>query len=192
MKTIEFKQITKEEYDLIKKEIKGVRVIFVGSEKGVKWSELKDFAERSGVGESVNYLGYLSDEEIPGIMRNSRLGVIPSTGSEAVWRVDLEWMACGRPVIASDVGSLSEIIEEGSNGFIIRPGNYRELSAAIVKILKNTKIFNLSYFLNHKFLGLLPITVRPSCQPPLLAGLQLYPFCEHPQHLFLGKPPPIM
>ncbi len=129
-----------ESLPLIKKEFPDVKVVIAGNEEGVKWDELKRYAEKLNVEECISYKGYLTDEEIAEVMKTSRVGIIPSLGSEAVSRVALEWMASARPVVASNVGVLSEIVQNGYNGFIVEPNNCRQLSSSIVKILKDTEL----------------------------------------------------
>jgi len=113
-------------------------LFIAGAEEGVKWKELHSFAEELGVRDSVIYKGRLDEKDIAGFMKSCRLGVISSTGSEAVSRAALEWMSCGRPVVASDVGCLSEFVIDGETGFIVPPDNFRILAEKITDILKNT------------------------------------------------------
>lgn len=124
----------------LKKEVKDIKILIAGSDKGNQMSKLKSYAKDLNVDKQIKYMGFLTDQEIANVMKNSRLGIIPSLWSEAVSRVALEFMASGRPVIASSVGILSEIIKQGINGFIIEPGNSRQLSSSILKILKNTEL----------------------------------------------------
>ena len=137
---VKFHRFLIERLPLIMKEFPDVKVVIAGNEEGVKWDELKRYAEKLNVEECISYKGYLTDEEIAEVMKTSRVGIIPSLGSEAVSRVALEWMASARPVVASNVGVLSEIVQNGYNGFIVEPNNCRQLSSSIVKILKDTEL----------------------------------------------------
>jgi len=47
----------------------------------------------------------------------------------------LEAMACGRPIVSTDVGGIPEIVAEGENGFLVKPGNSLELAEAICNLL---------------------------------------------------------
>ncbi len=114
-----------------------IEVIFAGGEVGVKWEELREHAAKLGVEKYVKYLGYIEDSKIPELMRSCRLGVVSSIGSEAVSRVALEWMACGRPVVASSVGSLQEIVKDSETGFLVPPADSGMLAEKIIEILKN-------------------------------------------------------
>jgi glycosyltransferase involved in cell wall biosynthesis len=67
-------------------------------------------------------------------MRSCSFGLIPSLGSEAVSRAALEWMACGRAVIASRVGALPELVEHGVTGLLIPPSDPRALADAASRL----------------------------------------------------------
>ena len=62
--------------------------------------------------------------------------VVPSTGSEAVSRVALEAMALARPVVASAVGSLPELLDEGA-GVLVPPGDADALADALERVLRD-------------------------------------------------------
>jgi glycosyltransferase involved in cell wall biosynthesis len=72
-------------------------------------------------------------------MSECRVGVVPSLGSEAVSRAALEWMSLGRPVIASRVGGLPDIVEDGVTGLLVPPGDARALSEALSSLLLDPK-----------------------------------------------------
>ena len=56
------------------------------------------------------------------------MGVIASLESEEVSRALLEWMSAGRPVAASKVGCIPEILKDGEGGFLFEPGDVRGLA----------------------------------------------------------------
>ena len=82
--------------------------------------------------------------ELPGrvadkwaFMAACRIGVVASLGSEAVSRAALEWMALGRPIIATSVGGLPDMIEDGVNGLLVPPGDSAALAAALDTLLRD-------------------------------------------------------
>jgi glycosyltransferase involved in cell wall biosynthesis len=79
------------------------------------------------------FLGFVPD---PGAFRTRcSVGVVASIGSEAVSRAALEWLACGRPVVATTVGGLPDIIEDGVTGFLVPPSNAHALAAAMKRFI---------------------------------------------------------
>src|SRR5262249_39696997 len=75
-----------------------LRVRIMGQEENVKVRDLRIIAERLGIEDRVEFSGFTSS--VPEAMAACTAGVIASTGSEAVSRVALEWMAAGRAVVA--------------------------------------------------------------------------------------------
>ena len=76
-------------------------------------------------------------EDVPLWMERCSVGVVPSIGSEAVSRVTMEWMASGRPVVATRVGCLSEWIEEGENGYLVPPHSPQQLAERILRLIRS-------------------------------------------------------
>ncbi|MFH1620450.1 MAG: glycosyltransferase family 4 protein [bacterium] len=107
--------------------------IFAGTEKNIKIPYLQKEAERLGIGRNVRLTGFVSDA--PAFMKSCDLGIIPSTGSEAVSRVALEWMGCGVPLVSSDAGSLPEIVKDGVTGIVVPAGVAGRLAEAVLDLL---------------------------------------------------------
>lgn len=70
-----------------------------------------------------------------GWMAAHDVGVVPSVGSEVIGRGTLEWMAVGRPVVASRVGALPEEVADRETGLLVPPGDPSALSAALQTLL---------------------------------------------------------
>ena len=112
-----------------------VCLIFVG--KGDLEKGLKEEARRIGVWDKVKFLGWRDD--IPEIMQVLDVFVLPSL-NEGMGRVLVEAMAEGKPVVASRVGGILDLIKEGQNGFLAEPGDEKSLAIAIKKLLKDKKM----------------------------------------------------
>ncbi len=78
----------------------------------------------------VGFLGHR--EDLPAVLRAFDLGVVASTGSEANCRAGLEWMASGVPLLATRVGVLPDLVEDGRTGFLVPPAEPSALAAKIV------------------------------------------------------------
>ena len=118
---------------LLKAVYPDLRLRVVGQEENVKVRELRWIAERLRVDEQIEFTGYQSD--IAKVMNECSIGVVSSIGSEAVSRAALEWMASGRPVVATTVGCLPEIVQDGVTGYLAEPKDAPALAAAIAKVL---------------------------------------------------------
>ncbi len=93
----------------------------------------------------VAFLGPVRDADLPALYRQSSVLVLPSVErtcygrtirvSELLGLVVLEAMASGTPVVASRIGGLPEIVEDGVTGFLITPGNETELRDRLAELL---------------------------------------------------------
>ncbi|HMP98052.1 MAG TPA: glycosyltransferase family 4 protein [Kiritimatiellia bacterium] len=82
----------------------------------------------------VRFAGFRSD--IPEVMAAMDLLVVPSLRVEASPGVVKEAMAMNKPVVAADVGGVSEIIRHGVDGWVIPPGDVPALEAALAEWLR--------------------------------------------------------
>ena len=112
-----------------------IRLVFVG--KGELEGKLRAEASRMGVSERVTFLGWRDD--IPEIMQILDIFVLPSL-NEGMGRVLVEAMAAGRPVVASKVGGIPDLVEHKKNGFLVGPGDVNGTSLAIKRLLIDRKM----------------------------------------------------
>ena len=110
-------------------------LIFVG--RGDLEMELKEEARRMGVSDKVIFLGWRDD--IPAIMQVLDVFVLASL-NEGMGRVLVEAMAAGKPVVASRVGGILDLVKEGQNGYLFQPGDEKGLSLAIKKLLEDKSL----------------------------------------------------
>jgi len=120
---------------LIKDVYPQFRLRIIGQEENIKQHELESMAGEMGLSDRVSFLGWQKD--IPSQMAMCSFGIIPSIGSEAVSRGALEWMAAGRPVLATRVGCLPELIQEGNNGLLVEAENAVAIAGGLNRFLHN-------------------------------------------------------
>jgi glycosyltransferase involved in cell wall biosynthesis len=97
-------------------------------------ARLEAMVEDLGVSHAVHFLGHRDD--VPVIMRALDLLLLPSS-VEPLARVALEAMVLGTPMLATDVGGLPEVIEEGLTGFLASPGDVAAWTARIIELLQD-------------------------------------------------------
>lgn len=112
-----------------------LRLKIIGQEENIKQRDLKNIAGRLRLENRIEFLGYRKD--IPEVASTCSIGVIASTGSEAVSRVALEWMSAGRPVVSTKVGCLPEIVKERETGLLVDPQSAPALARAIGDLLNH-------------------------------------------------------
>jgi glycosyltransferase involved in cell wall biosynthesis len=106
-------------------------VVFIG--KGNLEVDLRAEALKSGANGRVNFLGWRND--IDEIMPIFDIFVLPSL-NEGMGRVLVEAMAAGKPIVASNVGGIPDLVKHDHNGMLVPPGDEKALAAGI-KILLN-------------------------------------------------------
>ena len=78
---------------------------------------------------AITALGALPAEQVGAEMVRAQALVIPSLWYENFPRTLVEAMACGLPVLASRIGALAELVEDGVTGLLVEPGNAAEWGA---------------------------------------------------------------
>lgn len=95
-------------------------------------TELQDLAQALEVRDKVYFVG--RQKNVVEWLHAFDIGVLASE-SEGFSNAILEYLACGLPVVCSDVGGNQEVIENGLNGYRFATSNYKMLSDSILKIL---------------------------------------------------------
>lgn len=100
--------------------------------------ELESLARESGI--DVEFTGALSRDHVIAQVREALLQVVPSEWYEGFPMVIVEALACGTPVIASCIGSLAEIIQDGETGLHFEPGNSDDLAQKVNHLVANPEL----------------------------------------------------
>lgn len=123
-------------FNKIKKDNCFAKLMIVGT--GPKKNELKNRVLDLGLEKSVILTGNVEPEKIHTYYQASDIFVLPSyTDSGGPPLVFIEAMACGLPVIGTDVGGIPEGIKNGINGFIVPSKNVDELAKKLEVLIKN-------------------------------------------------------
>ena len=122
--------------DAIPKVLQRVDAEFVIAGDGYLRSEVVKRVAESGLGGKVHVTGYLDTDTIRRLFLAADVCVIPSL-YEPFGIVALEAMAAGCPVVASDTGGLSEIIEHEKTGVKVYPNNPDSLAWGILRVLES-------------------------------------------------------
>ncbi|MFC6086325.1 glycosyltransferase family 4 protein [Sphaerisporangium aureirubrum] len=114
-------------------EVPGARLLVVGDGR---WrARLEAEAAALGVRDLVELRGWVPHALVPGLLASARCLVHPSW-SEGRPRAVLEGMACGLPVVCSDIAAHREIVPPRA-GRLVPPGDVRGFAAAIARILRD-------------------------------------------------------
>ncbi len=100
--------------------------------------EVQVLVRRLGLWHCTEFLG--TQRDIPGILAHLDLVVLATTTHEAFGRVVVEAQASGVPVVATKVGGVIDIIEDGKNGLLVPPADHKSMADAIMRIYEDTQL----------------------------------------------------
>jgi N-acetyl-alpha-D-glucosaminyl L-malate synthase BshA len=123
-------------FNNVKRENEKAKLILIG-EGSQKNKSIKEVSTL-GLEKSVIFAGKISPSDIHEYYQSADIFVLPShTDAGGPPVVFIEAMACGLPVIGTDVGGIPEGIENGINGFIVPPKNVDELTKKLEILMDN-------------------------------------------------------
>jgi len=120
---------------MVREKLADARLLIAG--EGGYRSALIEIVKSGGVHDIVSFLGWLEEEQLRLAYKKSRLLVLPSIWEEGQGMVLLEAGLMGRPVIASDIGGIKDVVRHGENGLLVPPGDIVSLTSAILELLKD-------------------------------------------------------
>ena len=94
---------------------------------------LRELAKSLAIDKNVIFTGYIDNREIYSFLKQHHAVVMPSL-SESFGVAALEAGACGRPVVASRVGGIPEVVVDGKTGLLVPPGDADALAGAILRL----------------------------------------------------------
>jgi len=122
----------------ILKEIPNAHLIIAG--KGYMDGFIKVLIKSLNLEGNVTMLGFIPDEKLPELYASSSLFVMPSLYCESFGVTLLEAMASGRPVVASNVGGIPEVVKDGVTGLLFKRGDAEDLADKIIKVLSDRSL----------------------------------------------------
>ena len=102
---------------------------------GPQRGELEALARSLGLS-SVRFMGHVNPEQRDSFISQSIFTVLPSHAYETLGKTILESYALGRPVVASDIGSRRELVEDWQTGLLYQTGNVDQLASILRLLLK--------------------------------------------------------
>ena len=106
---------------------------------GPQRGDLERRARELGIASSVEFAGYRNQEEVQQHLRDTDVFVLPSF-AEGVPVSLMEAMAAGLPVVATNVGGVTELVSDGRNGVVVAPGDAAALERAIAGLVADAPL----------------------------------------------------
>jgi glycosyltransferase involved in cell wall biosynthesis len=88
----------------------------------------------------VEFIGYKSGDELKQLIAEASFSVVPSEWYENCSMSVLESMACGKPVIGSNIGGIPEQIADGTSGFLFEHSNADDLGKKMARLIQNKEL----------------------------------------------------
>lgn len=108
--------------------------------QGSEQSRLEKLAQDLNIGDRVTFHGWIDQSELAHLCARARAVIVPSLWHEPAGLVAIEAATYGRPVIASQVGGLTELVEDGTTGLVVSPADIDSLAAAISRLTQDSDL----------------------------------------------------
>ncbi len=109
--------------------------------EGAERAELENLARALGIETRVHFLGALPHSQLPHFYRAVDAGIFPSIADEAFGITIAEAMSCGKPVIASYIGGIPEVVgNEGHCGFLVPPMDIQALATRMAELTSDANL----------------------------------------------------
>jgi len=113
---------------------KEVKLLIVG--EGTQRVKLETLVNKLNINSKVTFTGKIDNDKVPDYINKMDIVCLPSL-SESFGVSAVEACACGRPIIATQVGGLKEIISDNYNGYVIKEKSSEDIKLKLIKILEN-------------------------------------------------------
>lgn len=121
-------------FALIKKKYPDAKLSVAGS--GPLKLDLEQLSKQLGIAESVIFTGRLDNIKMAEVYRSTNL-LLNSSLADNMPISLLEALACGVPIVTTNVGGIPYLVEEGQTALLVEPGNPEKMAAAALQVLSN-------------------------------------------------------
>jgi glycosyltransferase involved in cell wall biosynthesis len=119
-----------------------IRLVLVGD--GALSGELRARAARNGLGDEAIFAGMVSPADVPGYVAAADLVAVPSVHYEGyvdgLPNVALEAMGAGKPLVATRVGGLPQVVDDGTTGLLVPERDAEALARAILRLAGDAEL----------------------------------------------------
>jgi glycosyltransferase involved in cell wall biosynthesis len=123
-------------------QVPGAKLVLVGD--GRTRGALEAQVREMGLADRVVFTGGVPYERVPRLLSVADVAVAPYPElSSELWFSPLklfEYMAASKAIVASNVGQISEVLEDGTSGLLVQPGDVTDLSRALIRLLRDREL----------------------------------------------------
>ena len=112
------------------------KLLIAGYSLGNEEQQIKNIVRNQGI-PGVKFLGFIKGNALSELFQKARCIVLPCLWYENIPNVALEAMSYGKPIVASNLGGIAEIISDGYDGMLFEPGNAQELRKKLTRLIED-------------------------------------------------------
>lgn len=128
----------------ILKEIPNACLLIVGTGQARK--TLEDLAYNLGISDKVRFMGYVQYEKIPEVLSIADVAVAPYKEVGIPFFNSpikvFEYLSAGKPIVATKIGQIAEVLKDQHTALLVTPGNIDELANAIIRLAHDEQLRN--------------------------------------------------
>ncbi|MCH7818930.1 MAG: glycosyltransferase [Candidatus Marinimicrobia bacterium] len=114
-------------------------LVLVGD--GSQFDNLVNLGRSLGISNLIKFIGKVDNSKVASYLQTMDIFVVPSISSSETFGVAvIEASSCAIPVIASDIGGLSEVVVDGETGYLIPPRNEEAIAEKIIKLIEEPEL----------------------------------------------------
>lgn len=114
----------------------------MGDDTTEEGERLKAYVQTKGL-KNIEFLGFKKGTELEAVIKSARFTLIPSIWYDNLPNTALESFQYSKPVIASNIGSLPELVIDGENGYLFGPADADDLAEKIKLLDDEEKIVTM-------------------------------------------------
>jgi glycosyltransferase involved in cell wall biosynthesis len=128
-------------FDIVLKRNKNVTLVICGAETGNYQHDLRMLAKNLNLSAKVVFIDPVSAESYPRLLAACDIFVLPSLAES--WPISLaEALSMEKPVVATKVGGVKEIVHDNKTGLMVEPTDVTALANALIQLLENQSLAN--------------------------------------------------
>jgi glycosyltransferase involved in cell wall biosynthesis len=116
-----------------------------GHEREPDLARVRALADALGIADRVQFTGLVPPAQVAGLLRAADVLVLPNPASAISTRFTsplklFEYMAAGRPIVATDLPALREVLRDGETAVLVTPGDAAALAAGIERVITDAQL----------------------------------------------------
>ena len=125
--------------------VPGARGLIIGGHpREADWARVHELARSLGVFDRVTFTGFVASADVPARLAAASILVVPTVATPSARYTSplklFEFRSLGRPIVATDLPSVREIISDDVNGLIVPPGDPDAMAGAIVRLADHPEL----------------------------------------------------